>query len=156
MRFRRRRICFFSLRYLAAGGDSSPLFKCECCEKRSFKVSNVAQRSRRVWSIFECTRYLMILLWNPMWVGYPITLIAAKVLRNRTCRLRREYRGKKEEKKTRCVFCSLTVFVREQSFFLHRVACQPMDLLVSSKFVLSQIDVLSFSNCPLILHTLFL
>jgi len=36
-------------------------------------------------------------------------------------------------------------------FFLHRVACQPMDLLVSSKFVLSQIDVLSFSDCPLTL-----
>lgn len=35
--------------------------------------------------------------------------------------------------------------------FLHRVACQPMDLLVSSKFVLSQIDVLSFSDYPLIL-----
>jgi len=51
----------------------------------------------------------------------------------------------------RCAFCSLTVFVREQSFSIHRVACQPMDLLVSSKFVLSQIDVLSFSDCPLIL-----
>jgi len=34
------------------------------------------------------------------------------------------------------------------NLFLHRVACQPMELLVSSKFVLSQIDVLSFSDCP--------
>jgi len=110
MRFRRRRkrICFFSLRYLAAGGDSSPLFKCECCEKHSFKVSNVAQRSRRVWSILECTRYPMIPVWNPMWVGYPITLIAAKVLRNRTCRLRREYREKKKRKKKRDALSALS------------------------------------------------
>lgn len=51
----------------------------------------------------------------------------------------------------RCAFCSLSVFVREQSFFYTESLQQPMDLLVSSKFVLSQIDVLSFSldyPCP--------
>lgn len=39
--------------------------------------------------------------------------------------------GKKEEKKCDALSALSLVFVREQSFFLHRVACQPMDLLVS-------------------------
>jgi len=39
---------------------------------------------------------------------------------------------------------ALSACLCASDLFLYRIACQPMDLLVSSKFVLSQIDVLSF------------
>lgn len=55
----------------------------------------------------------------------------------------------KEKEKKKCdTLSALSPCLCASNLFLHRVACQPMDLLVSSKFVLSQIDVLSFSDCP--------
>lgn len=58
-----------------------------------------------------------------------------------------EGKEKKRKKNAMRFLLSHRVCARAISF-LPRVACQPMDLLVSSKFVLSQIDVLSFSDCP--------
>lgn len=65
-------------------------------------------------------------------------------------------RRKKERKKKCDALSALSPCLCASILFLHRIACQPMDLLVSNKFVLSQIDVLSFNDCPLIPHAPFL
>lgn len=154
MRFRRRRICFFFLCDVSPPEVTRPLFlSARVARSEVSKSRNVARRNRRVWSIYLNAQDIhWIPVWNSDVARLPDHANRRKSITKQdvssTARVLRKEK-EKEKKNAMRFLLSHRVCVREQSFlFLPRIACQPMDLLVSSKFVLSQIDVLSFSDCP--------